>query len=570
MRRHHAVAAGLLIGMGLLLVLSIREESPTTDEAFHLTRGLAYFWGPDTSLSYAHPPLGNAFAALPVVLSEREHAMGRLPGYAEGNVSEVAKALMASSYKQRREWFEAGRLAIAALTLVLGGYLYAWALALFGARTALVCLFFYATQPALIAHGRLITTDMPITFAMVASTCELARYVAGHRALHGAAAALFAGIALATKFTGIALAPITVLLVLGCALVGGGRFAGAPRSAALGRAVAYLCAWSLACLLIVNLAYRFEATGLTVREIMARPEPQNPITAPFEGHMLEQSPLRHLPAWLPVPLPYTYVLGLASVGSHDSGGHATMFLGERQSGGHWAYFPVLLAIKTPTVLLLACGAALIFFVRRKGRVSLPTLTLAWSCAALLALAMRGSINIGLRHVLPIMPELALFGAQGAVALYDHLRTFRARTAAAAALACAQLSGLAFYFPDYISDFNVLIGGKKNGERISIVGEEWGQDAIRLAKAAKARGIRKLYFNHGMFPSKGELVLRGIKVHRVPCEAQRPVPEGWIAVTARQLARDDCFGWTERYRPAFEVNNHVFVYAPIASQKDKPR
>ena len=68
---------------------------------------------------------------------------------------------------------------------------------------------------------------------------------------------------------------------------------------------------------------------------------------------------------------------------------------------------------------------------------------------------------------------------------------------------------------------MLVLGRLGGERISIVGEEWDQDILRLGDRAQCQGIRRLYFNSGPVTSKVELRRRGIVGLRV-CSRTAPL------------------------------------------------
>ena len=80
-------------------------------------------------------------------------------------------------------------------------------------------------------------------------------------------------------------------------------------------------------------------------------------------------------------LPATYCAGLSFVYQHNKQGHQTWFRGETYDDGRPAYFPTLLAIKTPVLVLglalVGLGFALSDAVRRK---TLST-DLGWSRSA---------------------------------------------------------------------------------------------------------------------------------------------------------------------------------------------
>jgi len=106
---------------------------------------------------------------------------------------------------------------------------------------------------------------------------------------------------------------------------------------------------------------------------------------------------------------------------------------------------------------------------------------------------------------------------------------------------------------------VAIGGRRGGEQISIVGEEWGQDMVRLGTALKARGIESVRYNPDTFTSGLELARFGVSIEHLGCPRRSP-GTGWMAVSSRALARaPECWQWMESIEPEFVVNNHVWVY-----------
>lgn len=557
----HACAALLLMAMTVLLFTSMRNESPTTDEPMHLTRGVAFYWGRGAPLSWAHPPLGNAFAALPIALRENIDVTS-IPGYANADTERVAEVLLGSDYPQRRGWFSMARSMIAVLTVLLGAYLYLFGRALFGPMTALIGVFFYALHPTLVAHGRLVTTDMPVTFAMVIGVGEFVLYLAGKARWHAFTGALMVGIAFATKYTAALLVPTLLALGAAYALLRAGRFTGLGRARALLHIAQLAVLFGVVSLLIINAAYGFSDTCMRVDTLLARAEPTNEEFSRYEGRLLEDySSLHVLPDWVRVPLPYTYLLGITYVKAHSSNGHPTLFFGKQYVKGHIAYFPVLLAIKTPVLLLAALSAALVVLVRKRGKVSAPALAIGLYAVLTLLLAMRSSINIGIRHILPIVPYLALLGALGVVACGRALGEAKFRTRIAWALAGAHALGMAWAFPDYLTDFNALVGGRALGQQISVVGEEWDQDMMRLGAALQAHGVTRVQFVTTRV-SALELRQFGVRVERVQCGP--PQRRGaFLVVNARQrLRKQSCYGWLENHEPIIAINNHLWVFNTV--------
>jgi hypothetical protein len=235
-------------------------------------------------------------------------------------------------------------------------------------------------------------------------------FLTGGARRNGIFAALALSAALITKFTGLMLVPFAILLVIGVAAMRVGRYRGLPLRKSLSAAVVLLVLFGVCGAFSINAIYRFEQTGLSVTKILEQSEPMLGGSRKSGGRLLEKKTLlASLPGWLPVPLPYTYLYGLAFVGEHNEGGHSSWFLGESSRRGNPLYFPVMILIKTPIALLAALACALVVALRKRARVELPTFILLAYAGCYLLIAMRASLNIGIRHVLPILPILAIIG-----------------------------------------------------------------------------------------------------------------------------------------------------------------
>jgi hypothetical protein len=126
--------------------------------------------------------------------------------------------------------------------------------------------------------------------------------------------------------------------------------------------------------------------------------------------------------------------------------------------------------------VLGVGAAL---VRPRAADLLPLL----AAGAYLAASLGSTYNIGARHLLPLIPLLALVAAARAA-----VWPAAARVVALAALA----SSPAVAFPHYIAHFSLLVGGPERGARIlNDSNLDWGQDWLRLARAARDEGWKPL-------------------------------------------------------------------------------
>src|SRR5262249_30525203 len=94
---------------------------------------------------------------------------------------------------------------------------------------------------------------------------------------------------------------------------------------------------------------------------------------------------------------------------------------------------------------------------------------------------------GLRHILPILPFLAVIAAGGVIWLINH----RAKWAAAVALAWLCAVSLAAH-PDYLSYFNAFAGDEP--QRIAADSDlDWGQDSKGLAERLRDLNVSEISF-----------------------------------------------------------------------------
>jgi hypothetical protein len=155
-------------------------------------------------------------------------------------------------------------------------------------------------------------------------------------------------------------------------------------------------------------------------------------------------------------------------------------LGRTYVGGRWAFFPVGLLVKTPFAMLLLCGlgVAVALLGWRSAQLE-ATIVLFAGVSGPLLVGIVGNINIGLRHVLPVYPFLAMFGAMGAMWLWrQHGRyeiaakvvTFLLMAWCAAA--CISAS------PEFLPYFNELASAQP-GYFLVDSDLDWGQDYYKL-------------------------------------------------------------------------------------------
>ncbi|MBZ0257585.1 hypothetical protein K8I31_16080, partial [bacterium] len=161
-------------------------------------------------------------------------------------------------------------------------------------------------------------------------------------------------------------------------------------------------------------------------------------------------------------------------------GHLGYLIGRYSYSGFVYYYPILFLIKTPIPLLLIFGFGAYLLFRRRVAVDRSALRimLIIPCVYLLILMFFNTAAIGYRHALPLLPYLLVL-CGGASASHLLKQNFRWRVSLFALIAWCVFEALAAH-PNYISYFNELIGGSKNGRHYAVDSNlDWGQDLIIL-------------------------------------------------------------------------------------------
>src|SRR3989442_10097978 len=138
-----------------------------------------------------------------------------------------------------------------AIALLLGALILFCARRLFGARAAVLAVALYALEPTVLAHGRVVQTDIPSALAYLLLSFALYSYLQAPNFRHALYVGLSAGLALSTKFSMVALAPLASLPLLGL-------FIFAPRlGQKRGLVAAQLATATVALIMVVNAGYFF-------------------------------------------------------------------------------------------------------------------------------------------------------------------------------------------------------------------------------------------------------------------------------------------------------------------------
>jgi hypothetical protein len=223
-----------------------------------------------------------------------------------------------------------------------------------------------------------------------------------------------------------------------------------------------------------------------------------------------------------------------------------------------AFFPVAMLIKTPIPFLLLCAIGAPVLARRWWRSNDPlALVPPVGALAVLAVCMASAINIGLRHLLPAFPLLAICAGVGASRLWARKARI-ARVLVIALLGWQVLTGIRAH-PDYLAYFNECCDS--HPERWIIDSDlDWGQDLDRLAAALRARHVGELYL---AYFGSADPARHGLPPFR-PLPHGQPV-HGWVAISEWEYAfgtsapPHDYYSWLRGHRPVARVGKSIRLY-----------
>jgi hypothetical protein len=562
-------AAALIVCVAVARIASTyRQVTQTIDESSHIDCGMQLLQDRVYDIEVKHGPLARVFVALgPYLAGLRRPENGRVDEvdtYAEGN------AILNTN---NRYWHNLAlaRLGTLPFFLLACAVVWLWSAHVFGEPAALLSVLVFTLIPPVLAHAGLATTDMAAAATLIAALYGLTLWIerpAGWAALRFGAAA---GFAIVTKLSAALFLPGAgaILLLLGFAM-GDGAVRKRPlgktgRDVLVALAAMYVAMW--AGYLFTTYPIQASQSHDTFDRLFRK--------APAMGrafHWLLETPVGagQIPG------------GLRDLALDNRGGHTGFILGQWRHRGWWYFFPVLLLVKTPLPVFLLSGIgtailALSFKQRRDWR----KIALILLPATVLALAMQGNINIGLRHVLAVYPFLAVLSGYAASELWAPARRpLLTRSLLAGILACLIGSSVLTH-PDYLAYFNWLAVG--HPERIALDSDlDWGQDLARLSAWLHARGVEDFALS---YYGRADLERAGLPAFHELAPNQKV--SGWVAISAynrglpspfvvRRLAgmapyysipwnfeklkpEPGPFAWVLAYQPVTRIGGSIFVY-----------
>lgn len=549
----------LILLFFLLILRPAVADSPTFDEFNHITRGLALWHTHDPYHSDQHPPLANLLSTF-LAYTLIDTTVSVIPSQWEGDLWSYGRHILwGDNFNHLSQILFLSRLTIIFLTLglALAGYWVAYQM--WGRAPALMAFFLLLFEPNLMAHGHYVTNDVSITVFAFVTTYLLWRLwqKKERRGGYWLLLTLAMGAALSSKSSAIGFVAIWVILAL------------LPLGYAQKKAVSrlwQLASAGLASLVVVWATYLFE-------------------WGPFRFYSEGLGRLNDMTGPLPTfsrLVEYIFYRAFIDPTVGNPGGNPSFLLGEISSDGFVAYFPVAFLVKTPAILLVLLPLAVgVLFALKQTRMKLIFLLIP--PVLFFMSGMVSALNIGYRHILPIIPFVIVmvsglsapeavetFGQQFATVQRQKLWAW---VYGAALLSMGVANGL--IYPHYVSYFNVLAGGAGNGRHILLDSNiDWGQDLLRLKQWLADHEVREpvylSYFgsaNPALFDIPFEPLPSFFTLGYDPTQhafnPEAPAP-GIYVISVTNLAGvyfdgDDPFAWFKERTPDARIGYSLFIF-----------
>ena len=474
----------LLAAFAVQASTAARRDSVTLDEFVHLPIGYYALQTGDYSQDPINPHLARMLAAAPLLLAQPEFAPDPSPG-----PWAIGYDLMLRNPGDYHGLFVMGRSVVILLAVVLGGMITAWAAHLYGWPSAVATAVLFAFSPEMLAHGHLVTLDMP--GALGFATCVWATWWLLRKPRFGRAALLggLMGVSTLFKLSSFVLGGLMPLLIATRVIFerspSGKFFPNSIRWALL------IATAGVTALFVLNLGYGFDGTMERLSDArLAR-------GGILDGWANAAPELR-------LPLPQPFINGVDMVLNVGRSEEPKYFLaGELSADGWWYYHLAAFALKTPIPLLLGTLAAFGIWIAGSS-AGHRDYCIFISIAVIFAVnSMFNSLHIGVRHVLPAYPLLFVavspLIARPIFSVFAGSTSLGKRGAGLGVAACLlwYVAGTLTISPMHLQYFNEFAGGSDGGHEWLVDSNiDWGQDLIRLREYMDENdlpGVQLAYF-----------------------------------------------------------------------------
>ena len=507
----------------------IKKSSCTYDETVHLSSGYSHIAGGKYIMNIMdHPPFSEMLSAAPLFFYKLNSFMSH-PYFLAKAPYHYGDLFVFNNTKSARTIVNTARIFTFLIwTLLFSIFIFFFSKQLHSFESAAFALIIFAFMPIFISNNALITTDsaaalfyfISFYFGAMASL-SLAREISRNKMfIYIAAAGFFTGLAMASKFSMVIIAPILIgIWGIDFFLI---------RKSDFKKFFIFSGVYILLMVFTLALVYRFDLS--------------------------------------------LYMEGLLSTLKRVNTGRPSFAWGHYSMNGVLWYFPLTFLIKTPVFVLFSAVLGFITIALK------PQKKYIWIIIPFifyLLISFTSRLQIGIRHILPLMPFICIIASIGLAEFYKNKKV-------ALALVFSIILSSVFLFkthPFYLSYFNSLIGGPDNGYKyLADSNVDWGQDIPELSKYLKANGNPPIIFSYFGVSRPEYYGIKYIPLGIISNIELKGTNEDLckmdkvlfaISVTNLQSVyyrNKDTFNWLKNIKPVFRAGHSIFLY-DLTGNKD---
>ncbi|MCK4635633.1 MAG: glycosyltransferase family 39 protein [Candidatus Moranbacteria bacterium] len=595
--KHYKIIITLaILFLTIVSVKLANDDSLTFDEVAHIPAGYSYVSEFDYRLNPEHPPLVKVLSGIPLLFlnlnfETSQNLWNETNQWGEYKQWQAGHHLLHEVGNNVDQITFFARLPIILISIGLALLLFQWGKKIGGTATGIFALLLCVFDPNILGHNHLVTTDIGIAAAMVFAFYFFLSFVRHPSWKNAFLTGLTLGIAQITKFSAILLVIFFVLLLITFIIfklfeIENHKFRFIlnyfKKSILIGFTIFFVI-W----LTYIPFTYNMPTEVLSTLT-PAKINPDDGIIDQQAFNFIILTNKNSLTRSLG-----TYVYGVMYVKNRVAGGNGAYFMGQVANQSFPTYFPVAFITKQTlfhlffyvfaisTFLILIYQDILKLFSQKitkslsGGRKyilhNFTEISLILFIIFYLYISITGNLNIGFRHLFPIMPLIYLITARVCVNIYSKLINGKGIIAIRyvfIAMISLMITEVIWAYPYYISYFNQTVGGPKNGYKIMTDSNaDWGQDLKRLEKYLNEHPeIDKIHVHYfgGDRPSNRLGEDRFIEWW----DSKRPIEKGYYAISVNhlqgsiynsELSDDNSYRWTLKYKPIAQVGTSFLIY-----------
>ena len=547
----------------------LKSTSLTFDDPAIMTIGY-YFWKyKDTSLHIFHPTLSFLVGGFPLLFAD-----AKMPySYKECEDKGIYRCSDDMMFRTGNDAEKLGyysRIPFIIASLFLALLVFFFAKGLYGATAGIFALILYSFSPNILAYNTIIFTDLMVALFIFSTIYFLWKLIVqGYTATRLIATGISLGLALASKFTAAMLIPIIAFLLIVKI------FKSKNRKKHFKIFSIYFILMLLLGLVVLHATYFFDVN--TISNSVPERNIKNAeyfLNEKFAEGSFENKVARFLVYDLKIPMP-VYVAGFAGQHLIQSEKIRKSYLnGEIYAGGKWYYFFEVLLIKTPIPLLIFFIVSLFASIRTAKKGMLNYLFLLLPIIVFFLIFVPVNFNLGLRHMLPIVPFMFVFSSQ-----IINYKNNILKTIIILLLGWYIVSAL-LIMPNYMAYFNEFVSMKNGHKYLLSSNLDQGQDLKGLSEYLRKNGIKHIKLSyHGTFDPS----YYNISYEPLPMESYIPWGPGYtlddppadykedcskkygiLAISASNLhnfnlKNESCFEWLNEYEPTNRIGYTIFIF-----------